>query len=658
MTALPSHRATLLLASTLIACTGAELEPKAPTPAPVATAPATMPAASPPQTFAVAPDLAFRDPDRRKKLEAAFPKIDEIAKEELARQGLPSIALGVIIDGELAYSDGVGFADLETKRKPDADTVYRIGSMTKSFTAFALLSLRDEGALSLDDTLAKWIPGASGLVYPTHDSPPITLRDLLTHTSGLPRLGPIHADDTKNAPTEEALEKSLAGLALANPPGTVFSYSNLGFGLLGVVASRAAHAPYREVVTKRVLAPLGMTSSFWDRADVPRDRLATAYAPGPDGKDRAVDHWLLGAQEGAGGLYSTIRDMSKYVAYQLSAYPPRDAADAGPLKRSSLREAHFRALRAGRDDESLKVTLADAPAKGESLVRASSVRYGYGWVAEQTCDFDELVWHNGGVDGYRSEMAFLPEQGVGVVVLTNSLGGAPEPIAERSLLALLHTGGLDKRRTPQAVSPEMDAAMKRLLAVYNQWDDAGYAAMLTGGRNVTPEQEKRELAGYKKLHGACSGYSLQEVRSPTSATFALSCERGKLQMNLDLSAVDHKIDGFAGRSQGVAVAPELQKIGDAIASLVNKWDDASFKKHLAKAKRTRDEAAKYFAGLRDAHGTCKVASMNHFIFDTTLVLECERGGDLGLRVDVDEKDRESARSYSLRSLATGTCPVR
>ena len=108
----------------------------------------------------------------------------------MARQKIPGAVVGVVIDGELAYAKGFGVSNIDKKTKPDEDTVFRIGSISKSFTGLAALSLRDEGVIDFDDPLVKYVPEAAGLVYPTRDSAPITLRHLLMHTSGLPRDNP------------------------------------------------------------------------------------------------------------------------------------------------------------------------------------------------------------------------------------------------------------------------------------------------------------------------------------------------------------------------------------------------------------------------------------------------------------------------------------
>src|SRR5262249_3196223 len=141
------------LAASLLACAAGAPPPVPAPPAPPAPAPPAPPA--PPaigQAFAESePDYAFTDPDRRRKLASTFPAIEALVEAEVRAQKLPGMALGVVIDGELAYSGGFGVTDLESKTRPDADTVYRIGSITKSFTALSVLGLRDDGALGLDD---------------------------------------------------------------------------------------------------------------------------------------------------------------------------------------------------------------------------------------------------------------------------------------------------------------------------------------------------------------------------------------------------------------------------------------------------------------------------------------------------------------------------
>src|SRR6476659_9814476 len=125
---------------------------------------------------AVAPTPQFTDPQRRAKIESAFADVDRLFREFAERSHVPGAAWGVVVDGELAHAGSYGLRDVAAKAPVDADTVFRIASMTKSFTAMSILKLRDEGKLSLDDAADKYVPELKALKYPTTDSPRITIR--------------------------------------------------------------------------------------------------------------------------------------------------------------------------------------------------------------------------------------------------------------------------------------------------------------------------------------------------------------------------------------------------------------------------------------------------------------------------------------------------
>jgi CubicO group peptidase (beta-lactamase class C family) len=598
------------------------------------------------QVFAPAdPGFAFADPDRRAKLVAALPAIDGAVAEEMKRQSLPGFAIGIVIDGKLEYEKGFGIADLETKAKPDADTVYRVGSITKSFAGLALLAARDAGQLGVDDPLARWIPEAGGLVYPSRDARPITLRQLASHTSGLPRVGSYDGD---HGPTEELIAKSLPGFPLEYAPGTGWVYSNLGFSLLGIAIGRAGGASFDDVVTKRILVPLGMTSSYWSPDRIPPGRLATAYESTPSGPKptRPADR---GAGSARGGLFSTVRDMARYVAFQLSAYPPRDEPDEGPIRRATLREAHS----TGTQMES-SAELAPATKPGDYLVSYSASTYGFGWVKEQSCDFDDLIHHGGAIDSYRAMVAFLPTRGAGVVVMTNFENGDPDAIARRALAELVRTGALAQRVARPA--PEFAATMQKLLAVQNQWDEAAYKAMLDPGRRPLIAEEQVELAGYRSLHGACKSFVPVEVASPTSVRFKVECERGALELQVGISPKSGLITGFVGTSRDVAMPPALRKQVDAIAGLIGRWDDGAHQRLLARTKRSRPDAKKYFDELRAAHGACRVKGAVHQGVDWQMELQCDRG-EAVLRLALRAGDPVALEDYRVVAAGRG-CPRR
>src|SRR5262249_47521731 len=152
--------------------------------------------------------------------------------------------------------------------------------------------------------------------------------------------------------------------------------------------------------------------------------------------------------------------------------------------------------------------------------------------------------------------------------------------------------------------------------------------------------EKDELEGYRQLHGACKGYAPLRVESPTRAVFKLDCERGSLEMFVSLGS-DGLIDGFGGTSRDLPAPPELRKVGERLAGLIKKWDEGVYKKHLTKAKGSRDEAVKAFDAQRSAHGACTVKAFVNVGFDRKLVLSCQRGGDLTLGLKLDPKDADA-----------------
>ena len=188
----------------------------------------------------------FADPERRAKLATAFADIDRILSDYAASVHAPGAAWGVVIDGELAHQGTTGVRDVSSKAPVDADTVFRIASMTKSFTAMSILKLRDEGKLSLDDPAEHYVPELKNLRYPTTDSPRITVRHLLTHSEGFPEDNPW--GDQQLSESEAELSRMLReGIPFSNTPGVAYEYSNYGFAILGRIVSRVSGKPYRRL---------------------------------------------------------------------------------------------------------------------------------------------------------------------------------------------------------------------------------------------------------------------------------------------------------------------------------------------------------------------------------------------------------------------------
>ena len=206
-----------------------------------------------------------------------LPAVDARFERLASEAKIPGVAWGVVRDGALSHAGGAGTIRDGEDRRPDADSVYRIASMTKSFTATAILLLRDEGRLGLDDPVgdararAGRLGAADGRLAGDHDPPPAddVGRPRDRRSVGRPAAGPARSTRSSGS--------CAAGPPFAWPPGTTFEYSNLGYGILGRVVTAAGGQEYGDLVRDRILGPLGMTSTAYHAADVPEARLAHGY---------------------------------------------------------------------------------------------------------------------------------------------------------------------------------------------------------------------------------------------------------------------------------------------------------------------------------------------------------------------------------------------
>ena len=333
---------------------------------------------------------------RRSRITSMMPEVEVMVRDTFRKQRLPSLVAGFLVDGQLVWWQGFGSRHLEDGGPVTAHTVYRIASITKVITAMAVLRLRDEGKLPLDTPAITVLPDIGGVRYPTADSPQITIRHLLTHTSGLPRLGSFDYTSDRAPVTEREILVGLRDAPLENVPGMTSLYSNLGYALLGIAVARVAKAAYHEYVDRTILAPLDMVSTLWRREQVAHDRLATGYAWDSNAYHER-HHWPLGAAEGMGGLYSSLDDMVRFLSYHMTAWPPGGRANKDPLHNATLRESH---LMGGHQP----------PKKGVALG---------GWVVEHQ-QGAMLVSHGGETHQYASMIMFAPDERIGFVAMTNT----------------------------------------------------------------------------------------------------------------------------------------------------------------------------------------------------------------------------------------------
>ena len=464
----------------------------------------------------------FADPARLEKLQTAFPAVDALFSAFAKANHVPGIAFGVIIDGKLAHSGTAGLRDIEGSAPVDSASVFRIASMTKSFTALSILKLRDDGKLSLDDPAERYVPELRSLSYPTIDSPRLTIRHLLSHSEGFPEDNPW-GDQQLNRTDDEMAAMMRSGIPFSNPPGIAYEYSNYGFAILGRIVASVSGQPYATYLRQSILEPLGMHSTTMEAAQVQPARLARGYR-------WEDERWKLepplpdGAFGSMGGMLTSIDDLARWVGFLMGAWPPRSDADDGPVSRSSVREMQqlwrIRPARVTHTGGKDALTL---------------LGYGYGLRISQTCDFDYVVAHSGGLPGYGSQMRWLPNYGVGIIALGNLTYTAWDGPISDALAALTRTGGLQPREP--APSTALNSARDAVSRLVLSWDDqlADSIAAMNLYLDEAKDRRQRAIATLLSDVGQCRSDGPFAVENALRGQWIMPCERGRLRVSITLA---------------------------------------------------------------------------------------------------------------------------
>lgn len=460
--------------------------------------------------------------DRVTRLRGAIPAVDAAFEAFAKRTRVPGIAYGILIDGELVHTGTVGTRDRATNAPVLPNTVFRIASMTKSFTALAILKLRDEGRLGLDDPAERYVPELATLKYPTSDSPKITIRHLLSHAEGFPEDNPW--GDQQLAVTEDEFTALLkSGIPFSNAPGVSYEYSNYGFAILGRIVSRVSGLPYADYVRTTILQPLGMSATTLEPRAVPRDRLALGYR-WEDNTWKEEPQLPDGAFGAMGGMLTSIEDLAKYVGFQMRGWPPRDGADPGPVSRASLREM-----------QQISRTRPATASAGGGGVQLNDQGYGYGLRIRQNCDYRHIVSHSGGLPGFGSQMRWLPEEGVAFIAMGNLTYTGWDGVFDQATAALAATGALTRRRPePSAVLLAAKADVTRLI---NTWDDAlaDQVAAMNLFLDESKDRRRAQITRLREQVGVCKADAPFDVENALRGQWTLACERGSLRVAITLA---------------------------------------------------------------------------------------------------------------------------
>jgi len=452
-------------------------------------------------------------------LETVVPDIDAVFREFKEDSHVSGLVWGVVKNGRLVHYGGSGVQDLETARPVSAGSLFRIASMSKAFTALAILKLRDDGKLSLDAPAETYVPELAGWTYPTDDSPRIRVRDLLSHVGGLVTDDPW-GDRHQPLAEEDFTVMLRAGVPFSRPPQVAFEYSNFGYALLGRIITNVSRRPFDDYIQAEIMAPLGMASTGYEVSEAPIERRALGYRWENDAHvlEPTMGRGVFGAM---GGVQTSVDDYARWVAFLLDAWPARNGAEQGPVRRSSVRE-----LAQGLNFPRIYLAEREGPEGPREC--ALAITYGMGMNARTDCDLGFVLTHAGGYPGYGSYVLLIPDSGVGVFAFANGTYAIPaEPVTMAAIA--LHRAGLAPARK-LAVSAVLAAAHRVAADLYSAGDLGPGEAMLAMNflMDRSAENWVRELAKLKQQVGECAGVAPIEATGMLSGEFEWTCERGAI----------------------------------------------------------------------------------------------------------------------------------
>ncbi|NDB18137.1 MAG: class A beta-lactamase-related serine hydrolase, partial [Actinobacteria bacterium] len=411
---------------------------------------------------------------------SAWEAVNAQAEGFLTTNTAPALSYAVVHDGRITHSGGVG-ASTVGGGAPGATTAFRVASMTKSFTAAAVLMLRDRDLLRLDDPISDHLPQLRSLELPRRDWREPTIRDLLTMSAGW-------ATDDPWADREESMspldyDALLArGFTFNFSPGTGFEYSNLGYTMLGRIITNASGVQYQQFVTDNILRPLGMVNTGFTIADIGDAKVA-------DGHYFRDDTWQVepvaatGEFAPLGGLFSTCADLATWLGLLSGAFATDvHQDDAMPLSRSSLRE-----MQQGQRVIAPSVAVATA---GQP-VWVSAAAYGFGLLTAEDPLRGTVVGHSGGYPGYGTHMCWHPASGIGVIALANGRYGGAFRVANSMLRTVL-----DAAKAPSRVIhvTESTFRMRAVVdSVLQEWDDAALDVVVAANFDADIPRQHRRL---------------------------------------------------------------------------------------------------------------------------------------------------------------------
>lgn len=473
----------------------------------------------------LAPALASAQaPQPPRSLEQVVPEIDAIFARYQRDAHVPGLIYGIVRDGRLVHTTAMGELDIRSHRPVDADSLFRIASMSKAFTALAVLKLRDEGRLSLDALAETYVPEMRNWRYPTTDSPRIRVRDLLSHVGGFVTDDPW--GDRQQVLTDAEFTRMLAeGVPFTRAPQTQFEYSNFGYALLGRIITNVSGRPFNEYIEQEIMRPLGMSSSGYDIFTSPQQRRALGYRWENERWSREPDmrHGAFGSM---GGVQTSANDYARWAAFLLAAWPARDGEELGPVRRSTVRE-----LAQGLNFVTVRPR---PPLEGGEPCRAA-LAYAMGFNLTRDCVLGMTMFHGGGYPGYGSYLLLLPEYGVAVFAFANRTYAGPSVPVTQAALVLQREGLLTPRALTSNAELDRNYATARAMFAASSIEPGRSTLAMNFLMDRSAANWAREFARIKAETGACNTGDEIVATGALAGQFLWTCERAEIQGNLLLA---------------------------------------------------------------------------------------------------------------------------
>jgi D-alanyl-D-alanine carboxypeptidase len=363
---------------------------------------------------------------------------------QMAYGGQPGLSIGLVYDQALIWARGFGWADVERKASATPQTIYRIASITKLFTSTAILQLRDAGKLQLDDPVSRhlsWFNIQNR--YP--EAPPITIRHLLTHTSGLPREAAFPYWTDSHFPSREQIRETLSQQETILPPETRWKYSNLALTLAGEIVAAVSGQAYADYLRQHILDPLGMKDTFVEAIEPDHPQLASGYGRRlPDGGRKRSPFTDCRGITPAANMASTVEDLARFAMFHMADESSGDGRILSYRTRREMQRVHW-----------LAPDWQTGKGLGFHITRQGNKTY---------------IGHGGALQGYRTAVQICPDDKIAVIVLTNADDGNPAAYVEKAFAWV--APAMLKAVAPEPEATKSNPAWQPYLGKYRDaWGD-------------------------------------------------------------------------------------------------------------------------------------------------------------------------------------------